>query len=78
MVHQHLDGSVSLTHGPCLLGSYTPEGVVQAKTPARDELWKTRGGKVKKPTFPTRLKIPHTLLDSHSLDGCWLTQNRTF
>jgi hypothetical protein len=29
MVHQHLDGSVSLTHGPRLLGRYTPEGVAQ-------------------------------------------------
>jgi len=26
---------------------------------------KTRGGKVKKPTFPPRLEIPQTLRDSH-------------
>jgi hypothetical protein len=37
MVHQHLDGTLSLTHGPHLLGRYTAEGVAQGATkmPAR-------------------------------------------
>jgi len=66
-VHQHLDGTLSLTHGPHLLGRYTAEGAAQGATkmPARRAVEKTRGGKVKKPTFPPRLEIPHTPRDSH-------------
>ena len=57
MVHQHLDGTLSLTHGPHLLGRYTAEGAAQGakKMPARRAVEKPRGGKVKKPTFPPRL-----------------------
>jgi transposase len=67
MVHQHLDGTLSLTHGPHLLGRYTAEGVAQdaKKMPARRAVEKPRGGKVKKPTFPPRLEIPQTARDSH-------------
>src|SRR6266576_3567900 len=66
-VHQHLDGTLSLTHGPHLLGRYTAEGAAQSATkmPARWAVEKTRGGKVIKPTFPPRLEIPQTLRDSH-------------
>jgi transposase len=67
MVHQHLDGTLSLTHGPHLLGRYTAEGVAQGakKMPARRAVEKPRGGKVKKPTFPPRLEIPQTPRDYH-------------
>jgi transposase len=67
MVHQHLDGTLSLTHGPHLLGRYTAEGAAQdaKKMPARRAVEKPRGGKVKKPTFPPRLEIPQTPRDYH-------------
>ena len=66
-VHQHLDGTLSITHGPHLLGRYTAEGATQiaTKTPARRAMEKTRRGKVIKPTFPPRLEIPQTPRDSH-------------
>ena len=66
-VHQHLDGSLSLTHGPHLLGRYTPQGVAISSTsnPVPPAVEKTRAGKVKNPTFPPRLEIPQTARDSH-------------
>jgi transposase len=67
-VHQHLDGNVSLTHGPHLLGRYTPAGVAQRASEnagARRAVEKPRGGKVQMPTFPPRLEIPPTPRDSH-------------
>ena len=66
-VHQHLDGNLTLTHGPHRLGHYTAQG--SSLSPIHDPLAKavekTRGGKVKKPTFPPRLEIPHKARDSH-------------
>jgi hypothetical protein len=64
-VHQHLDGSISLTHGPHRLGRYSAQGEAADKKPARRAVEKTRRGKVKKTTFPPRLEIPHTPRDSH-------------
>jgi len=66
-VHQHLDGTLSLTHGPHLLGRYTAEGAAQSATkmPARRAVEKPRAGKVINPTFPPRLEIPQTARDSH-------------
>src|SRR2546428_4910889 len=66
-VHQHLDGSISLTHGPHRLGHYSAQGVAirPTKLAARRAVEKTRGGKVQKPTFPPRLEIPQTARDSH-------------
>lgn len=66
-VHQHLDGTLSLTHGPHLLGRYTSQGsaIPTTQNPAPAAVEKTRDGKVKKPTFPTRLEIPQTARDSH-------------
>jgi len=66
-VHQHLDGTISLTHGPHRLGRYTAEGaiVVENKTASRRAVEKTRAGKVIKPTFPPRLEIPQNARDSH-------------
>ncbi len=65
-VHQHLDGSISLTHGPHRLGCYDTQGVAipttKNATPSAGE--KTRGGKVIKPTFPPRLEIPPRTRDS--------------
>src|SRR6201993_966052 len=67
VVHQHLDGTLSLTHGPHCLGRYTAQGTALATTeiPARRAVEKTRGEKVIKPTFPPRLEIPPTPRDSH-------------
>jgi hypothetical protein len=66
-VHQHLDGTLSLTHGPHRLGRYSAQGAALAagKIAARRAVEKTRGGKVQKPTFPLRLEIPQTARDSH-------------
>ncbi|HEV2716110.1 MAG TPA: ISNCY family transposase [Terriglobales bacterium] len=67
MVHQHLDGTFTLTHGPQRLGHYSAEGVPLEKTKngARRAVEKPRGGKVINPTFPPRLEIPQTPRDSH-------------
>jgi hypothetical protein len=66
-VHQHLDGTLSLTHGPHRLGRYNAQGkaLAQAIPPAQKAVEKTRGGKVRKTTFPPRLEIPQTPRDSH-------------
>jgi hypothetical protein len=66
-VHQHLDGTLSLTHGPHGLERFNAQGadLAQTITPARRAMEKTRGGKVKKTTFPPRLEIPQTPRDSH-------------
>ena len=67
VVHQHLDGTLSLTHGPHCLGRYTAQGTPLTTTnlPASGAVEKTRAGKVLKPTFPARLEIPQTARDSH-------------
>jgi hypothetical protein len=67
LVHQHLDGTLSLTHGPHRLGGYNPQGVAlnANKNAAANAVEKTRRGKVQKPTFPPRLEIPPTARDSH-------------
>ena len=66
-VHQHLDGTFSLTHGPHRLGRYSAQGaaLAESKTGARRAVEKTRAGKVQKPTFPPRLEIPQKARDSH-------------
>jgi transposase len=66
-VHQHLDGTLSITHGPHVVGRYSVQGEALAKatTPAQRAVEKTRGGKVIKPTFPPRLEIPQNARDSH-------------
>jgi len=67
MVHQHLDGTICLTHGPHRLGRYTVQGVAITSTQnaAANAVEKTLGGKVKKTTFPPSLEIPPTARDSH-------------
>ncbi len=66
-VHQHLDGTFTLTHGPHRLGHYSAEGVSgeNNKIGARRAVEKTPGGKVQKTTFPPGLEIPQTPRDSH-------------
>jgi transposase len=66
-VHQHLDGTFRLTHGPHRLGHYSAEGVSLAKPASgeRQAVEKPRAGKVIHPTFPPRLEIPQTPRDSH-------------
>jgi hypothetical protein len=66
-VHQHLDGSISLTHGAHRLGRYSAHGesLAESKTAARRAVEKPRGGKVQNPTFPPRLEIPQKPRDSH-------------
>jgi hypothetical protein len=48
VVHQHLDGTLSITHGPHLLGRYTAQGAAQitSQTSARRAVEKPRDGKV--------------------------------
>jgi hypothetical protein len=66
-VHQHLDGTLTITHGPQRLGHYSAEGVPldKEKIGARRAVEKTLRGKVEKQTFPPRLEIPPTPRDSH-------------
>src|SRR5579864_2911066 len=66
-VHQHLDATFTITHGPQHLGRYSAEGVLMEneKIGARGAVEKTPGGKVKKPTFPPCLEITHTPRESH-------------
>ena len=66
-VHQHLDGTFTITHGPQRLGHYSADGVSleNNKIGGRKAVEKTQAGKVKKPTFPPCLEIPHTPRDSH-------------
>jgi hypothetical protein len=66
-VHQHLDGTFTITHGPQRLGHYSAEGVSSEseKIGARGAVEKTQGGKVQNPTLPPCLEIPQTPRDSH-------------
>jgi len=69
MVHQHLDGTFTITYGPHRLGHYNAEGqaLKQNHAPARRAVEKTLAGKVKrtKTTFPPSLEIPQRTRDSH-------------
>jgi hypothetical protein len=66
-VHQHLDGTLSLSYGPHTLGRYDERGgpILNLKRAAGKAVEKKRGGKVPKPTFPPRLEIPPSARDSH-------------
>lgn len=65
IVHQHLDGTLSMTHGPRRLGCYNSQGQAIVKTPAAAAVEKPRRGKVQRTTFPPRLEIPQSTRDSH-------------
>ena len=66
-LHQHLDGTISLTHGPHRLGHYSSQGVAinSNQDAAPQAVEKTLRGKVYKSTFPPRLEIPQSARDSH-------------
>jgi transposase len=66
-LHQHLDGTISLTHGPHRLGRYSAQGVAIPcnKNTAPRAVEKTLRGKAPKPAFPPRLEIPPSTRDSH-------------
>ena len=42
-VHQHLDGTLTITHGPQRLGRYSAEGKLLGTNRRRHGLWKSRG-----------------------------------
>jgi transposase len=67
LVHQHLDRTLSITHGPHRLGHYSAQGEALPSTQnaASRAVEKTRRGKVQKQTFPPRLEIPQRTRDSH-------------
>src|SRR3984957_6968101 len=65
IVHQHLDRTLSITHGPRRLGNYTTQGSPIKTISAAKAVEKTHGGKVQKRTFPPCLEIPPTKRDSH-------------
>jgi transposase len=65
IVHQHLDRTLSITHGPRRLGNYTNQGSPIKTISAAKAVEKTHGGKVQKRTFPPCLEIPQTKRDSH-------------
>ena len=66
-VNQHLDGSISVTHGPQLLGRYNSEGAAlkNAKNVGGEGCGKDVRRKSQKPTFPPYLEIPQKTRDSH-------------
>ena len=60
-VHQHLNGELSLSYGPHILGRYTAQGEAMV-TARRDGLWKRRrrcrlGKRCAFPTFPQPLRL---------------------
>ena len=64
-MHQHLDGTFTITYGPQRLGHYSAKGVSLEEIGGRGAVEKTQGGKVQKQTFPPCLEIPQTPPDSH-------------
>ena len=79
MVHQHLDGTISLTYGPHRLGRYSAQGAALTSTQnaAANAVEKPLRGKVQKQTFPLRLEIPPTARDSHFPTATTATGIRT-
>jgi transposase len=67
IVHQHLDGTFTITYGPHRVGRYRSDGLAlqQKIALARRAVEKTLRGKVQKPTFPRSLEIPQRTRDSH-------------
>ncbi len=68
MVREHLDGTVSISYGPHVVGCYTANGVSKSAAASA----KVQGcgkaallEKSKERTFPQRLEIPHTPRDFH-------------
>jgi hypothetical protein len=61
-IHQHLDGTLSLSYGPHSLGRYDQRGcpILNPKMAAPAAVEKPRPGKVQKQTSPPRVEIPQT------------------
>jgi len=66
VVHQHLDGTLSVRYGPHVLGRFNQEGIPLLELGPRGSraVQKTRSGKPKA-GFPLRLGIPQRTRDSH-------------
>ena len=66
VVHQHLDGTLSVRYGPHLLGRFNREGIplLEPQLRRRRAVQKTRSGKPKG-GFPLRLEIPQRTRDFH-------------
>jgi len=67
MVHEHLDGSLTLRFGPHVVGRYNAQGwpLLEERNPRRRKaVEKPLRGKPK-PGFPLRLEIPQHRRDSH-------------
>jgi len=59
MVHQHLDGTISLTHGPHRLERYSVQGEdLKANKNGRRTLWKKRAVESPKADFSPALGNP--------------------
>src|SRR5947207_8164849 len=68
IVHQHLDGTFTITYGPHRVGHYRSDGLAETKiAPVPRAVEKTLRGKVPKPTFPRSVEIPKIMGDSHFL-----------
>jgi hypothetical protein len=67
IVNQHLDATITLTIGTHRIGHYSAQGKLLTPITKQqaEAVEKTRGGKIKKTTFPLRLQIPQTTRDSH-------------
>ena len=67
IIHQHLDQTLTLTIGRHRVGHYSAQGKLLTPLTKKQvkAAEKTRGGKVKEPTFPPPLQIPQTARDSH-------------
>ena len=83
-VHEHLDGTLSLSYGPHALGHYGRDGTALAKNlVVEGAAGKTLRGKVEtaNPTFPRSLEIPQRTRDSHfptAPTAAVSNRNRTF
>ena len=67
-VHQHLNGTLSLTYGPHILGRFSAQGQPlqsDRSVTVKGAVEKTLRGKVVPPTFPRSLEIPQPTRDSH-------------
>ena len=66
VVHEHLDGTLTIGYGPHVIGRYNAQGwpLEETKSRSRKAMEKTLRGKPKA-GFPLRLEIPQHRRDSH-------------
>ncbi len=67
IIHQHLDGTLTLMIAGHRIGHYTAQGTLLTPLSQKQikAVEKTFRGKVQKQTFPLNLQIPQTTRDSH-------------